>query len=185
VGKVVFVANVSVDGFTEAADGAFDWAPPDDDVFASITELLRTMSVFLYGRRMYETMAPWETEPSLADQSPLRGDFAAAWQSGEKIVYSTTLATVPTARTRVERHFDPDLVRGLKASADGDVMVGGPMLAAELFRAGLVDECHLFVWPVLLSGSKPALPAGLRLELALLEARRVGNGVVHLRYAVS
>jgi dihydrofolate reductase len=180
--KLIYASNMSLDGCTEDDRGALDWAPPDDEVFASITDLMRSAGTYLYGRRMYETMAVWETDVALAAQSDLRRDFATAWQAADKVVYSTTLAAVPTAHTRLERHFEPGAVRDLKAAARRDLIVGGPTLAAQAFRAGLVDECHLFVWPVVLGGSKPALPADIRTELALLDERRFGNGVVRLRY---
>jgi dihydrofolate reductase len=127
-------------------------------------------------------LAVWETEPALAEQSDLRADFASAWQAADKVVYSTSLAAVSTAHTRLERRFDPGAVHDLKAAAGSDLLVGGPTLAAQAVKAGLVDECHLFVWPVVLAGGKPALPSDMRAELELLDERRLGNGVVHLRY---
>ncbi|HLH28708.1 MAG TPA: dihydrofolate reductase family protein [Acidimicrobiales bacterium] len=178
----VYATNVSLDGYIEDAHGAFDWAPPDDDVFAAATALVRSVGTFLYGRRLYEVMAVWETDPALAGQSDLAADFATAWRQADKVVYSTTLAAASTERTRIERSFDPDAVRGLKAEATTDVTVGGADLAAQAFEAGLVDECRLFVWPVILGGGRPALPAGLRTDLELLDENRFGNGVVHLRY---
>jgi dihydrofolate reductase len=180
--KLIYASNMSLDGWTEDADGALDWAPPDDEVFAAITDVMRSAGTYLYGRRMYETMAVWETEPALAAQSDLTSAFAQAWQAAAKVVYSTTLTAVSTADTRLERHFDPGAVRELKASAGHDLLVGGPTLAAQAFAAGLVDECHLIVWPVLLGGGKPALPTDVRADLALLDERRFGNGVVHLHY---
>ncbi len=180
--KLIYASNMSLDGCTEDDRGGFDWAPPDDDVFAFTTGLMRLAGTYLYGRRMYETMAVWETDASLATQSTLRGDFAVAWQAADKVVYSTTLTGVPTTKTRLEHHFDPAAVRDLKAAAGGDLLVGGPHLAAQAFEAGLVDECHLLVWPVVLGGTNPALPAGMRVELELLDERRFGNGVVYLRY---
>jgi dihydrofolate reductase len=134
---------------------------------------------------MYELMAVWETEPALAEQSDLMREFAKVWQAPDKVVYSTTLAAVPTANTRLERRFDPDAVRALKAVAGRDLLVGGPHLAAQAFQAGLVDECHLLVWPVVLGGGNPALPTDLRADLELLDERRFGNGVVYLRYRSS
>jgi dihydrofolate reductase len=184
-GKLIYASNVSIDGFTEDADGGFDWAPADDDVFASITALMASAGTYLYGRRMYEVMAVWETEPALAAQSDLRANFAQAWQAAAKVVYSTTLAEVATAGTRLERRFDPAAVADLKAATTGDLLVGGPHLAAEAFTAGLVDEVHLYVWPVVLGGRNPALPPGLRAELELVDEHRVGNGVVRLRYRVT
>ena len=180
--KLIYASNMSLDGCTEDERGAFDWAPPDDDVFAFITDLMRSAGTYLYGRRMYETMAVWETDPTLAAQSDLMADYANAWQAADKVVYSTTLAAVSTANTRLERHFDPSAVHDLKAAASSDLLVGGPNLAAQALEAGLVDECHLFVWPVVLGGRKPALPTDTRADLELLDEHRFSNGVVHLRY---
>jgi dihydrofolate reductase len=180
--KLIYVTNVSLDGYIEDERGAFNWFPPDDEVFAFTTDLLRSVGTFLYGRRLYETMAVWETDAALAAQSDLMADFASAWQAANKVVYSTTVATAATSDTRLERHFDPDAVRQLKATARKDLTVGGANLAAQAFKAGLVDECQLFVWPVLVGGGKPGLPTGVRANLELLDERRFGNGVVHLRY---
>jgi dihydrofolate reductase len=185
VAKLVYVTNTSLDGYIEDQYGALDWAPPDDDVFAATTALLRSFGTFLYGRRLYEAMAVWETNPAIAEQSDLTADFASAWRAADKVVYSTTLAAVPTATTRLERHFDPDAVQELKAEATSNLTIGGANLAARAFEAGLVDECQLFVWPMILGGGKPALPAGVRANLELLDEHRFGNGVVHLRYRVS
>jgi dihydrofolate reductase len=183
--KLIYVSNVSLDGFIEDEDGAFDWTEPDDEQFAFITDLVRPIGTWLYGRRLYETMAVWETDPTLATQSDLRADFAQVWQAGDKVVYSTTLDAVSTARTRLERRFDPDSIRTMKAAADRDMTVGGANLAAHAFRAGLVDECHLFVDPVVIGRGKPSLPDDLRVALELLDERRFDNGVVYLRYGVS
>jgi dihydrofolate reductase len=180
--KLMYASNMSLDGCTEDERGAFDWAPPDDEVFASITELMRSAGTYLYGRRMYDLMAVWETDPTLAGQSELRADFASAWQAADKVVYSSTLAATSTANTRLERDFDPRAVRDLKAAASRDLLVGGPSLAAQAFVAGLVDEIVLFVWPVVLGGRKPALPNDMRVDLTLIDERRFSNGVVHLRY---
>lgn len=175
---------MSLDGYIEDQHGALDWAPPDDEVFAATTEVLRSFGTFLYGRRLYEAMALWETDPTLAERSPLTADFAAVWQAGAKVVYSTTLAEVATTTTRLERQFDPQAVRDLKGSATRDLTIGGADLAAQAFAAGLVDECHLLVWPFLLGGGKPALPAGFHAHLDLLEEQRFHNGVMRLRYRV-
>ena len=182
MGKLIYASNMSLDGCTEDPGGGFDWAPPDDDVFVSITNLMRSAGTYLYGRRMYDTMAVWETDAALAAQSDLMGDFANAWQAADKVVYSTTLTGVSTANTRLERQFDPEAVHDLKAAASSDLLVGGPHLAAQAFKAGLVDECHLFIWPVVLGGGNPALAADMHTELALLDERRFGNGVIHLHY---
>ena len=180
--KLIYASNVSLDGCTEDERGAVDWSTPDDDVFAFITDLLRPVGTYLYGRRMYDTMAVWETDGALAEQSDLMSDFANVWQAADKVVYSTTLAAVSTANTRLERHFDPTAVHELKAAASSDLTVGGANLAAQAFKAGLVDECQLFVWPTVVGGGKPALPTDTRADLELLDERRFGNGVVHLRY---
>jgi len=180
--KLIYVTNVSLDGYIEDEHGAFNWFPPDDEVFAFTTDLVRSVGTFLYGRRLYEAMAVWETDAALAAQSDLMADFASAWQAASKVVYSTTLAAVSTADTRLERRFDPAAVHELKATASSDLMVGGANLAAQAFKAGLVDECQLLVWPVLVGGGKPGLPTGMRTNLELLDERRLGNRVVHLRY---
>ncbi len=185
VAKLIYATNMSLDGWTEDERGGVDWAPPDDDVFTSITDLMRSAGTYLYGRRMYESMAVWETDPALGARSDLTADFATAWQAASKVVYSTTLAAVPTANTRLEDHVDPTAVRALKAAASSDLIVGGPNLAAQALKAGLVDECQLFVWPMVVGGSKPALPADMRADLELLDERRFGNGVLQLRYRVS
>jgi dihydrofolate reductase len=182
--KLIYVTNMSLDGYIEDASGAFDWGPPDDDVFAFTTDLVRSVSTFLYGRRLYESMAVWETNPALATQSDLMADFATAWQAANKVVYSSTLTEVSTAKTRLEDHFDPTAVQELKVAASRDLWVGGANLAAQAFEAGLVDECQLIVWPTAVGGGKPALPTGMRTDLELLDERRFGNGVVLLRYRV-
>jgi dihydrofolate reductase len=184
MGNLIYVSNATLDGWTEDARGGFDWSEPDDEVFTFFTDLLRPVGTFLYGRRMYETMAVWETDPALAAQSDLMAEFAKVWQAADKVVYSKTLAGVATDRTVLERDFDPAGVRDLKAAARGDVTVGGPTLAARAFDAGLVDECHVLVWPVALGGAKPALAPTTRTDLDLVAVRRFGSGVVHLRYRV-
>lgn len=192
--KLIYVTNVSLDGYIEDERGGFDFrasaspprpgSSPEDDVFAFTTDLLRSVGTFLYGRRLYETMAVWETNAALAAQSDLMGDFAATWQAADKVVYSTNLAAVATANTRLERHFDRTAVHDLKAAAGRDLAVGGANLAAQALEAGLVDECQLFVWPLILGGGKPGLPSDTRADLELLDERRFGNGVVHLRYRI-
>ncbi len=182
MGKLIHVANVSLDGFIEDAHGNFDWAEPSDEYFGFITDLVRPIGTWLYGRRLYEAMAVWETEPALAAQSELMADFAHVWQSGDKVVYSTTLSAVSTANTRLERAFDTDAVRDLKASATRDLSIGGATLAAHAFDAGLIDECHLFVGPVVVGRGKPAFAGAARVALDLQEERRFDNGVVYLRY---
>ena len=180
--KLIYASNMSLDGYTEDERGGVDWAAPDDDVFAFITDLMRSAGTYLYGRRLYDTMAVWETDASLAAQSDLMSDFANVWKAADKVVYSTTLTAVSTANTRLEHHFDLGAVHDLKAAASSDLIVGGPNVAAQAVKARLVDECHLFIWPVVLAGRKPALPTDTRAELELLDERRFGNGVVHLAY---
>jgi dihydrofolate reductase len=185
VAKLIYASNMSLDGFTEDEHGAFDWAPPDDDVFTFITQLMGSAGTYLYGRRMYETLAVWETEPALAAQSALTADYARAWQAADKVVYSSTLTAPATANTRLEHHFEPRAVLDLKAAAKSDLLVGGPGLAAQALVAGLVDELALFVWPVVLGGRKPALPTDTRFDLELIDEQRFVNGVVHLRYRLA
>lgn len=180
--RLIYASNMSLDGCTEDERGAFDWASPDDDVFAFITDLMRSAGTYLYGRRMYETLAVWETEPALAAQSDLMADYARAWQAADKIVYSSTLAAPVTSNTRLERRFDPSAAQDLKAAAGRDLLVGGPNLAAQALAAGLVDEVALFVWPVVLGGRNPALPTDRRSDLELIKEHRFRCGVVHLRY---
>ena len=179
MGKLIYMAIASLDGFIEDEDGKFDWAAPDEEVHAFVNDLERPAGTHLYGRRMYETMVFWET---VQDEQPVIRDFAEIWRAADKIVYSRTLETVSSAKTRIEREFDPDEVRRLKETAAHDITVGGPALAAEAIRAGLVDEYHLFLVPVVVGGGKRALPDGVRLELELLDERRFESGVVHLRY---
>ena len=183
--ELIYISNVSLDGFIEDEHGSFDWTPPSNEVFAFITDLVRPIGTHLYGRRLYETMAVWETDPALAAQSEPMADFARVWQAADKIVYSTTLNAVSTTKSRLERRFDPDSIRRTKADASRDLMVGGPNLAAHAFRAGLVDECHLFICPVVLGRGKPSLPSELRARLELLDERRFEDGAVYVRYAIS
>jgi dihydrofolate reductase len=182
--KLIYVANVSLDGFIEDEHGSFDWTELGEDRFAFITDVVRPVGTYLYGRRLYETMAVWETDHALAAQSELMAEFARVWQAADKIVYSTTLDAVSTAETRLERRFDPDAVRGMKAAAGHDLTVGGANLAAHAFRAGLVDELHLFICPVVVGRGKPSLPGELRADLELLDERRFGDGAVYVRYGI-
>jgi dihydrofolate reductase len=180
--KLIYLMIASLDGYAADEDGNFDWAVPDEEVHAFINDLARPVGTYLYGRRMYETMAGWETDPTLADQSPLMRDFAQIWQAADKIVYSKTLETVSTAKTRIERDFDPEAVRQMKALAGRDLIVGGPELAAQAFKAGLVEECHLFVAPMVVGGGKRSLPKDVRLKLELLDERSFASGMVYLHY---
>ena len=182
---LIYIANSSLDGYTEDKEGKFDWPDyPDEEGFRFITNLVRATGTHLYGRRMYETMMVWETDPNLAAESPLNRDFAEIWQAADKIVYSRTLEAVSTRKTQLERNFNPEAIRQLKEAVEQDILIGGPELAAHAFRSGLIDECQLFLTPIILGGGKPALPNNVRLELELLEERRFGNGVVFLRYRV-
>jgi dihydrofolate reductase len=182
---LLYVTNVSLDGFIEDERGEFDWTQPNDEQFAFITDLIRPVGTYLYGRRLYETMAVWETEPALAAQSALFAEFARVWQAADKVVYSTTLDAVSTAHTRIESRFDAEAVRAMVAAADRDLMIGGANIAAHAVRARLVDELHLFVGPVVLGRGKPSLAADLRTDLELLDERRFDNGVMYLRYRVA
>jgi dihydrofolate reductase len=183
IARLIYFAIASLDGYIEDASGKFDWGEPDEEVHAFVNDLERPVGTYLYGRRMYEVMLAWETLKT-ADHPPHMQDFAAIWRAAEKIVYSRTLATASSARTRIERDFDPDAVWQLKASAASDLAVAGPELAAHAFRAALVDELHLLLAPVVVGGGKKSLPNGVRLELELLDERGFGNGMVHLRYRV-
>jgi dihydrofolate reductase len=180
--KLIYSAITSLDGYVADVDGNFDWAAPDEEVHRFVNDLERPIGTYLYGRRMYEVMAYWETAETAADQPTATQDFAEIWQAADKVVYSRTLEAASSASTRIERDFDPDVVRQLKASAGPDITLGGPELAAQAIRAGLVDEYHLFLTPVVVGGGKRALPDNVRLELELLDERRFGNGVVHLHY---
>jgi dihydrofolate reductase len=182
VAKLIYSAITSLDGYVADRDGNFDWAEPDAEVHAFINDLERPVGTYLYGRRMYETMTGWETDPTLAEQSRVMRDFAELWRSADKVVYSKTLETESTSRTRIEQDFDPEAVQQMKASAGQDILVGGPELAGQAFQAGLVDECQMFVTPIIVGGGKQSLPDNVRLKLELLDERRFGNGMVYLRY---
>lgn len=183
MGKLIYLAITSLDGYVEDADGRFDWAAPDEEVHAFVKELARPVGTYLYGRRMYDTMVFWESPPDLAEESPPMQDFAEIWLAADKVVYSRTLPTASTARTRIERGFDPEAVRRMKATADRDLSVGGADLAAQAIEAGLVDEYQLFLVPVVVGGGKRSLPdSGVRVSLELLDERRFGNGTVYLRH---
>jgi dihydrofolate reductase len=180
--KLIYSAITSLDGYVADEDGNFDWAAPDEEVHAFVNDLERPVGTYLYGRRMYEVMVAWETAETLADQPPVVQDFAEIWQAADKIVYSKTLETVSSARTRVERDFDPEAVGQMKALAGRDITVGGPDLAAQAIKAGLVDEWHLFLSPIVVGGGKRSLPDDVRVKLELLDERRFGNGMVYLDY---
>jgi dihydrofolate reductase len=185
VPQLIYSLIASLDGYIEDPHGRFDWAAPGAEAHAFVNELERPVGTYLYGRRMYETMAVWETDPSLTQGSAETRDFAALWQAADKIVYSSTLPDVSTSRTVLERRFDPDAVRELKASAEADLTVAGPGLAAHALRAGLVDECHVFLAPALVGGGKPGFPDDVRLDLELIDQRRFADGMAFLRYRVA
>jgi len=180
--KLIYSSITSLDGYIADKAGNFDWAAPDDEVHAFVNDLERRIGTYLYGRRMYEVMRFWETAPSGADPLPVVKDYAEIWRAADKIVYSKTLATASSARTRIERDFDPEAVRQMKARAGRDISVGGPNLAAQAIRVGLVDDFHLFLVPIVLGGGRPSLPSNVRVKLDLLDERRFGSGVVHLHY---
>lgn len=182
--KLIYSAIASLDGYVEDEQGKFDWAEPDAEVFAFVNELERPIGIALYGRRMYETMASWETVSTGADQPAESRDFAEIWRSAEKIVYSRSLAEVSSARTRIEREFDPAAVRRLKDSSAHDISVGGAMLAGQAMAEGLVDELQLFLVPTVVGGGKRALPDNLRASIELLTERRFASGVIFLSYRV-
>ena len=184
MGKLIYAANISLDGFLEDEEGAFDWSVPDEDVHAFWNDHERRIGTSLYGRRMYETMRVWESDDWLTDEPPVVREYATIWRAADKIVYSSTLSEVSTARTRIERAFEPEAVRRLKETCDSDLSIGGAGIAAEAFRHGLVDECVLLLCPVVVGGGKPALPRGVRFDLELLDHRRFANGVVYVRHAV-
>jgi dihydrofolate reductase len=184
MGKLVYAAIASLDGFVNDESGGFDWCAPDEEVHQYVNDLERPIGTYLYGRRMYDVMRYWQTADSEPGQSAVEQDYTAIWQATDKVVYSRTLAEPATPRTRVERDFDPAEVHRLVAGADHDVSVGGATLAGEALAAGLVDELHLFLSPVVVGGGTRALPAGVRLDLELLAEHRFGNGFVHLQHRV-
>jgi dihydrofolate reductase len=181
VAKLIYSGIMSLDGYVADEDGNFDWSAPDPAVHAFVNELERPIGTYLYGRRMYEVMAYWETSPGPGEPPHVR-DYAEIWRSADKIVYSSTLQEVSSASTRIEQAFDPDAVRELKSTAARDISIGGPGLASQAIGAGLVDEYHLFLTPVVVGGGTPFLPDHVRVTLELLDHHRFGNGVVHLHY---
>jgi dihydrofolate reductase len=182
VASLIYSTLASLDGYIADADGNFGWAAPDEEVHTFVNDLERPVGTYLYGRRMYEVMRFWETAD---DDEPVMRDYAAIWRAADKIVYSRTLDDASTARTRLERDFDPAAVRELKAATTPDISIGGAALAAEALRAGLVDEYHLFAVPAVVGGGTRALPDGVRLDLELLDERRFANGTVYVRYAIN
>ena len=180
--KLIYSAIASLDGYIADADGNFDWAAPDEEVHDFVNELERPIGTYLYGRRMYETMVVWETMDAEPDLAPVIRDFTQIWQAAEKVVYSKTLETVSSARTRIERKFDHEAVRRMKQMAERDISVGGPGLAAEAIRAGLVDELQLLIAPIVVGAGNSCLPDDVRRRLDLVDQRRFGNGMAYLRY---
>jgi dihydrofolate reductase len=184
MGKLIYSAIESLDGYIEDADGNFDWAAPDEEVHTFVNDLSRPVGTFLLGRRMYETLVYWETAHTVPELSSIEQDFAEIWRAADKVVYSETLESASSAQTRIERNFDPEAARQMKESAARDLAIGGPDLAAQAIKAGLVDEFHLFVTPIVVGGGKRSLPGDVRVRLELLDERRFAGGVVHLRYRV-
>lgn len=182
MGKLIYLMLASLDGYVADKDGKFDWAEPDEEVHAFVNDLARPVGTYLYGRGMYEVMIAWETF-DLAGHPPVIQDFATIWRAADKIVFSRTLASVSSARTRLKREFDPDVIRGLKEQAPHDIAIAGPGLAGEAIRAGLVDEYQLFLAPVIVGGGKRAFPDDARVDLELLDERRFDSGVTYVRYS--
>jgi dihydrofolate reductase len=182
VASLIYSAICSLDGYVADESGSFAWAAPDEEVHAFVNDLEREIGTYLYGRRMYDVMAAWETVGAEAGQSAPMQDFATIWRAADKVVYSRTLTSVRSSRTRIERELDPEAIRRLKAAEERDISVGGAELAAGAIRAGLVDEYHLLLVPILVGAGTAALPRDVRLGLELLDVRRFGNGVVHLHY---
>jgi dihydrofolate reductase len=182
--RLVYSAITSLDGYVADENGKFDWSTPDDEVHAFVNELERPIGTYLYGRRMYEVMAAWESDDTVRDGPDSVRDYAAIWRAADKVVYSRTLDTVSSSRTRIERDFEPGAVRQLRAESTSDISIGGPELAGQALAEGLIDELHLFVSPVVVGGGNRALPEGVRVQLELASERRFANGVVHLHYRV-
>jgi dihydrofolate reductase len=182
--RLIYSAISSLDGYVADKQGNFGWAAPDEEVHAFVNDLERPVGTYLYGRRMYETMMYWETAHTIPDQTHVERDFTEIWQAADKVVYSRTLETVSSARTRIERDFDPEAVQQIKARAGRDITVGGPELAAHAIHAGLVDELQLFLTPIVVGSGNRSLPTNVRLNLELLDERRFGNGVVYLHYRI-
>jgi dihydrofolate reductase len=182
--KLIYTAISSLDGYVADTEGNFDWSAPDEEVHRFVNELERPIGTYLCGRRMYEVLRYWETAPTGSDGPSAGQEYAKIWQAADKIIYSKSLEHVSSTRTRIEREFDPEAIQELKAAATRDLSVGGPTLAAQAIKVGLVDECHLFLSPIVVGGGNPALPDNVRLRLELLDERRFSNGVVHLHYRV-
>lgn len=184
MGQLIYSAITSLDGYVEDREGSFMWGTPDDDVHTFINNLERSVGTYLYGRKLYDVMKSWEPLFGQPDQSRVERDYAAIWHMAQKVVFSKTLEDVDTAKTRIERTFDPEAIRSMKAHAEEDLSLGGAELAAAAFNAGLVDQIHLFLSPILVGGGKAALPVIPVTRLELLDQHAFGNGVVHLHYRV-
>jgi dihydrofolate reductase len=184
VGRLVYSAIASLDGYVGDAEGRFDWSAPDAEVHAFVNDLERPIGTYLYGRRMYEVMRFWQTGGDEPGASPETRDYAAIWRNADKIVFSSSLTAVETPRTQLERTFDPEAIRRLKHDSGRDLSVGGAVLAGAALAAGVVDELHLFLSPVVVGGGTRALPDAVRLALELVSERRFANGVVHLAYRI-
>jgi dihydrofolate reductase len=182
--RLIYSAISSLDGYVADAEGNFDWSMPDEEVHRFVNELERPVGTYLYGRRLYEVMRYWETAPTGDGEPSAEEDYAQIWQGAEKIIYSSSLESVSTPRTRIERDFDPEAIERMKTTAAEDITVGGATLAAQALKMGLVDECHFFFSPVVVGGGTAALPDNVRIDLELLDERRFGNGVVHLHYRI-
>jgi dihydrofolate reductase len=185
MGKLIYAAIASLDGYVEDEGGRFDWAAPDEEVHAFVNDLERPIGTYIYGRRMYETMVFWETATAAADEPAVFREYAEIWRAAEKIVYSRTLQTVSSERTQIEREFDSDAARQLKQSSGADISIGGAELAGQAFGAGLIDECHLFLCPIVVGGGKRAMADNVQARLELLDERRFRSGVVHLHYRIA
>lgn len=184
MGKLTYTALASLDGYVADESGKFDWAMPDEEVHGFVNDLEQSVGTFLLGRKMYEVLLYWETAPTDESEPTVMRDYAAIWRRADKVVYSKTLQSVSSARTRIERSFDVEAVRRLKASAAREISIGGPELAGQALKAGLVDECHLLLSPVIVGGGNRCLPGGVRVNLELADERRFGNGTVYLHYRV-
>jgi dihydrofolate reductase len=185
MGKLIYSAIASLDGYVADESGDFDWSAPDEELHGYINDRERSIGTYLYGRRMYDVMVVWEAAQTLTDQPAVIRDYARIWRSAEKIVYSTTLEAAASAKTRIESRFDADAVRELKSASERDISVGGPELAGQAMKAGLVDECHVFLTPIVVGGGNGFLPKGVRLSLDLIAEHQFSNGVVHLGYRVT
>lgn len=182
MGRLIYATPTSLDGYLADETGSPDWSAPNDEELGVITDVLRPIGLYLHGRKMHQTMAVWDTPDVIPDPTPATANFARIWQAAGKIVYSRTLERVSTANTRLEREFDPQAVRDLKTQVPHDMAIGGPHLAAQAIRAGLVDEYWLFIVPMMIGGGNRIFPHDVWLKLDLLDERRFGNGMVYLRY---